>query len=117
TAIGLLERAAPALGGGVYAEPSWYNLGLAAYKLERWRQAADAFGRAAELNGDRAETHFQRGVALHRAGDCAAAIPALELAPGKHQARYYLGRCHEALGNAEAARRELELYRKAQGGG
>jgi tetratricopeptide (TPR) repeat protein len=121
TAIGLLERAAPALGGGLYAEPSWYNLGLAAYKLERWRQAADAFGRAAELNGERIETHFQRGVALHRAGACAEAIPALErtleLAPTKHQARYYLGKCHEALGDAESARRELDLYRKAQGGG
>lgn len=121
SAIALLERAAPALGGGVYAEPSWYNLGLAAYKLERWRQAADAFGRAAGLNPDRVETHFQRGVALHRAGACAEAVPALErtleVAPAKHQARYYLGKCHEALGDLEAARRELELYRKAQNGG
>lgn len=121
TAIGLLERAAPALAGGVYAEPSWYNLGLAAYKLERWRQAADAFGRAAALNPTRVESHFQRGVALHRAGACAEAVPALEraleLAPAKYQARYFLGKCHEALGDAEAARRELALYREAQGGG
>jgi tetratricopeptide (TPR) repeat protein len=119
--IGLLERAAPALAGGAYAEPAWYNLGLAAYKLERWRQAADAFGRAAELNPERVETHFQRGVALHRAGACAEAVPALEraleLAPSKYQARYYLGKCHEALGDAEAARRELELYRRGQSGG
>jgi tetratricopeptide (TPR) repeat protein len=119
--IDLLERAAPALAGGLYAEPAWYNLGLAAYKLERWRQAADAFARAAELNPGRVETHFQRGVALHRAGACAEAVPALErtleLAPSRYQARYFLGKCHEALGDAEAARRELELYRQGQSGG
>jgi tetratricopeptide (TPR) repeat protein len=73
TARELLARAAPQLADGPLAESFWYNLGLAAYKLERWEEAATAFGEAAAINPERPETHLQRGLALHRLSRCAEA--------------------------------------------
>lgn len=121
TARELLARAAPQLGGTPLAEPAWYNLGLASYKLERWTEAADAFAQAATINSGRPETHFQRGMALYRAERCAEAVPALrralELKPERREARYYLAWCLDAVGERDAAAVERELYQKSKPAG
>lgn len=115
-ALELLARAAPELLGTPEAEAAWYNLGLAAYKLELWERAADAFGRAEALNPDRPETHSQRGLALARLDRCAEAVPELErflvLRPDRHEMRYYLARCYEAVGRSEEAAIERGLYQR-----
>jgi tetratricopeptide (TPR) repeat protein len=119
-ALDMLARAAPQLTDGPLAESAWYNLGLAAYKLERWETAAEAFGKAAALNPERPETHLQRGMALHRLGRCADSVAALrkalELRPERREARYYLAECLDALGRREEAARERALYRQGGGG-
>lgn len=120
SALDLLERAAPGLNGTPVAEAAWYNLGLAAYKLERWEQAAEAFAQASDLNPDRPETHSQRGLALARLDRCEEAAPELErylsARPDKHEVRYYLARCYEALGRGADAEREWALYRSWKNG-
>lgn len=117
----LLARAAPALGGTVYAGAAWYNLGLAAFKLERWGEAADAFAEAGALEPQRVEIHYQLGIALHRAGRCAEAIAPLrraaELQPERAATHYYLAECLEMNGERDAANRERELYRRTKSGG
>jgi tetratricopeptide (TPR) repeat protein len=121
TARDLLARAAPGLEGTRFAEAAWYNLGLAAFKLEQWPAAAEAFGEAVRLHPTRADAQFQLGYALHRAERCAEAIApleaALELAPGRNETHYFLAACHSALGDAAAAARESELYRRGKSGG
>jgi len=122
-ALDLLARAAPALERSSYQEPAWYNLGLAAFKLEHWAQAAEAFQHAAALNPERAETAYQLGIALFRAERCADALAplrrAIALTPGKGELHYFLASCYQATGAAADAARELELYRqyKAQKSG
>ncbi len=103
-AIDLLRRAAAELPD---LEPAWYNLGMAAYRLEDWATVADAFGRAGELNPGRAQTFFFRGIALAKLDRCGEAVGALERAaaldPGRALAHYYLAACHRKLGNQAAA--------------
>lgn len=110
----LLARAAPALGGSDYAEPAWYNLGTAAFKLERWEEAAGAFGEALAINPQRGEGHYKQGLALHKLGRWREALAAfsrtLELLPDKKDAHYYLASCHSQLGDAAAAARESALF-------
>lgn len=117
-ALDLLARAAPALVGGPYSEPAWYNLGLAAVRTQNWAQAAAAFEQAARLNGERAETHYQLGMARYQAGECAGAIAplrrALEMAPAKNELRYYLATCLESTGETEEAARHWAAYRRAK---
>ncbi len=113
-----LERAAPRLGGTTLAEAAWYNLGLAAWKLERWERAAEAFGEAAKVRPDRADTHYQRGVALYHLQRWAPAAEALErtlqLDAGRYQAHYFLSACYHALGRSADASRHGNLYRQAR---
>jgi tetratricopeptide (TPR) repeat protein len=113
-AFELLARAAPQLGGTDYAEPSWYNLGTAAFKLERWADAADAFALAIAVNGNRAESHYTRGIALFHLEKCADAVVALkrtlDLAPDRKDAHYYLAGCYAKLGDAAAAARENAIF-------
>jgi len=110
----LLSRAAPQLGNTDYAEPAWYNLGNAAFKLERWDEAARAFTEALTVNPKRVEGHFKRGIALFHLERCGEAVAALrrtlELQPDKRDAHYYLAGCYAKLGDAAAAARENALF-------
>ncbi len=110
-AIDLLRRAAPELPD---LEAAWYNLGMAAYRLEDWTTVVSAFGRAAELNPSRAQTVFFRGLALEKLGRCKEAVAdlerAVELDPDRALAHYYLAACHRELGNRAAAAAALERY-------
>jgi tetratricopeptide (TPR) repeat protein len=115
-ARGLLSRAAPMLDGTPFAEAAWYNLGIAAYRLKLWEQAATAFQEAVVREPDRAESHYQRGMSQYQLGRCTEALVSLqrtlELSPDKYQAYYYLAACHQALGQHEAAERNRQLYRQ-----
>ena len=110
----LLARAAPDLAGSAYAEPAWYNLGTASFKLERWAEAADAFAQALAVNPDRPESLWKRALALHHLERCAEAVTllrtVLERDPAKRDAHYYLSGCYAKLGDAAAAARESALF-------
>ncbi len=110
-AIDLLRRAAPELPA---LEPAWYNLGMAAYRLEDWATVASAFGRAGELNPDRAQTFFFRGIALEKLDRCGEAVAdlkrAAELDPDRALAHYYLAVCYRKQGNQTAAAAALKRY-------
>ena len=110
-ALELLARAAPHF---PRLEAPWFNVGMAAYQLERWSQAAEALGRAVELNPERAAAHFFRGVALMHLERCGEAVEALErgleLDPERTSSHYYLTQCYRVLGQAEAAERHRRLY-------
>ena len=114
-ALDLLKRAAPGL---PELEAAWYNLGMAAYRLEDWAATESGFGRAAELNADRAESFFFRGIALVNLGRCGDAVEplerALELDPDRDLAHYHLAQCYQTLGDAEAAARHRRLYDAAR---
>jgi tetratricopeptide (TPR) repeat protein len=103
-ALTLLERASRELPD---EEIAWFNLGLAALKLERWEAAERALLHATKINPSRAS-------ALQELGRCAEAIEALnrtlELAPDKTEAYYYLYACHAELGNHAAAQEALRRY-------
>jgi tetratricopeptide (TPR) repeat protein len=110
----LLARAAPELAGSGYAEPAWYNLGTANFKLERWAEAADAFAQALAVNPDRPEGLWKRAVALYHLARCSEAVALfgtlLERNPAKRDAHYYLSGCYAKLGDAAAAARESAIF-------
>ncbi len=110
-AIELLRRAAPEL---PELEAAWYNLGMAAYRLEDWETTASAFEHAAALNSERAESFFFRGIALTQLGTCTEAVEALQQAlaldAGRTLAHYYLALCYRKLGDQEAYERHDRLY-------
>lgn len=110
----LLARAAPELKGTDYAEPAWYNLGTAAFKLERWEEAAQALGEAIAVNPARTESHYKRGIALFHLERCQDAVAALqrtlELQPDKKDAHYYLAGCYTKLGDTAAAARHNAIF-------
>lgn len=110
----LLARAAPELADSGYAEPAWYNLGTANFKLERWAEAADAFAQALAVNPDRPEGLWKRAIALYHLERCSEAVALfraiLERNPAKRDAHYYLSGCYAKLGDAAAAARESALF-------
>ena len=110
----LLARAAPELAGTDYAEPAWYNLGTADFKLERWDEAASELGEAIAVNPARVESHYKRGIALFHLERCRDAVAALrrtlELQTDKKDAHYYLAGCYAKLGDAAAAARENAIF-------
>lgn len=114
----LLARAAPELAGSGYAEPAWYNLGTASFKLERWAEAADAFAQAIAVNPERLESHWKRAIALFHLQHCGEAVPILRTVlardPSKRDAHYFLSDCHARLGDPAAAKRELALFNSPQ---
>lgn len=116
-AIDLLRRAAPQL---PKLEPAWYNLGMAAYRLEDWETVATAFGQALELNPGRGPTYFFRGIALVQLERWTEALEALQLAlelePERALAHYYLSLCHSALGDSAAAAAAMERYKAGSEG-
>jgi len=114
-ALGFLERAAAELPD---SEIAWYNLGLAAFRLERFDLAVEALGRAERINPARAEAWFNRGAALQKLDRCVEAVPelrrALELQPELSQAYFYLYVCHRALGDREASDDAYRRYSAGQ---
>ena len=116
TSYELLTRAVGDLEGTPFAEAGWYNLGIAAYRLEQWSDASRAFGRSAELEPGRAETFRQLGIAQFQLGNCSEAVTSLkrasELQPEKHQVFYYLAKCYETLGEPERAAEARQIYNR-----
>lgn len=114
-ALELLQRAAPQFPD---LEPAWFNLGMAAYRVERWATVEQAFARAAELNPQREASYFFRGAALVHLGRCREATAAfersLQLDPGRYQAHYYLAGCYQELGDASASARHRAAYQAAK---
>lgn len=114
-AFELLERAAAGL---PESEITWFNLGLAAIRLERWEAAEQAMLRAVALNPSRVEAHLYRGAALQALERCEEAVVVLKevLAtdPGLSQAHYYLHFCYHALGHYDASQAHLRLYNQAR---
>lgn len=114
-ALELLERAAPAL---PELEACWYNFGMAAFQTEAWQTAASSFAHALELNAERAESAFFRGMALNQLSDCAGSVTALEraleLGIDRRLTHYYLARCYRALGDGISAERHRRLYAESQ---
>jgi len=110
-ALDLLQRAASALPD---SEVAWFNLGVAASRMENWEAAAEALGHAVTLNPERAEGWLNRGIALQNLKRCNEAIPVLEGAlarqAGLGQAHYYLYVCHRNLGDEAAANSHLADY-------
>lgn len=100
-------------------EAAWYNLGMAAYKLEQWRDAADALVKAGKLNSNRPQSALFAGLALVKLNRCAEAVPQLERAlrldPSKVTAHHHLGDCYLKLGNVPEGLKHRELYRRSQG--
>lgn len=114
-ALELLERAAASLPN---EEMAWFNLGMAASRLERWERAAEVLERASELNAGRALTWLNRGAALQNLGRCDEAIVdlerGLELDASLYQTHFYLLMCYSAVGRHEdsaAARRRYDEQR------
>ena len=104
-ALEFFRRASEELG---HLEAVWYNLGFAAYRAERWEEAAEALDRAARLNPERVENAFFSGLALVELKRWEEAIPrlqrTLELDPARSLAHYNLWVCYKSLGReAEAA--------------
>ncbi len=124
-AAGDNERAFEALSrvaqAGSNAEAVWFNLGLAASRLERWSETAEAFRRATEINGERADSHSNLGLALWRLERWAEAVGAFEAAlrlqPDRTTDYYYLGACLAALGEHKRSAEAMGEYRRLRGDG
>ncbi len=110
-AIELLRRAAPEFPD---LEAVWYNLGLAAYRLEDWATVDSALARATELNPERAQSFLYRGLALDKLERCGEAVVELERAlvidANLAIANYYLAVCYRKLGDQGAAAEALARY-------
>ena len=109
-AVGVLARAveaSPAL------EIAWFDLGVAALRLDRWEEAREAFERAGALKPDRPETFLYLGEALlklQRFGEAVAPLRrALALRPALSEAHASLSDCYRSLGEPDQADRELRL--------
>ncbi|MCH9649322.1 MAG: tetratricopeptide repeat protein [Deltaproteobacteria bacterium] len=115
-AFELLERAAPHF---PELEAAWYNLGMAAYRLEKWETVAEAFEKASALNPERPDSIYFAGIGASKLGRCQGAVAllkkALEMDAKRNQAHYYLYDCYRQLGDAAAAARHLEAYRATKG--
>lgn len=113
-AFELLERAAFALPD---SEAAWYNLGLAALKLERWETAESAYRQAVRANPARIDTVLNHAISLANLDRCGEAVPELESvehsAPEMTAALYWLYFCHEKLGNVEQTKKYMLRYRDA----
>lgn len=117
-AAGEVEAAFEQLGPVAEAMPeseeAWFNFALAAFRLERWEEAARAYGHVAELAPEMAEAHRQQGLALYHLERCTPAVEALErglaLDPQHWQTHYFLAQCYQRLGDAERAQDAWNTY-------
>lgn len=111
SAIELLRQAADGL---PEHEIAWYNLGLAAVRLELWSEASAAFERAVALGPDNLVARLNLGTATARAGDCERALVVLDELVAAHpeiwQAHYWRWSCRDAAGDAEGAAEALAAY-------
>lgn len=111
-AIELLERATFALPD---SEPAWYNLGLAALKLERWETAEKAYREAVRTNPARIDAVLNHAISLAHLERCGEAVPELEsverAAPEMTATLYWLYFCHDKLGNVEETTEYMLRYR------
>jgi tetratricopeptide (TPR) repeat protein len=107
----ILKRAASILGENDLA---WFNLGLAASELQRWREAEAAFHRAVTLSPRFVKGLVQRAQArlrLQRIDEAVAdAEAALRLEPDTKAAYLVLYHCEMARGNEKRAREILTRY-------
>jgi len=115
-AYDLLSRA---IGAFQSNEAAWFNLGLAARRLEMWPEAIDAFKRALGIKNSRAMTHSHLATALAALERYAEAVEHLETAlalePDRSTDYYYLSVYYRALGNAtKAAEVRAEYERRRQ---
>ena len=114
-AIELLKRAAFALPD---SEAAWYNLGLAALKLERWETAEKAYREAIRTNPARIDAVLNHAISLANLERCGEAVPELESversAPEMIAALYWLYFCYDKLENAEKTTEYRRLYIDAQ---
>jgi tetratricopeptide (TPR) repeat protein len=110
SAAGLLRRAVQA---SPLLEMAWFDLGVAALRLDRWEEARRAFEKAGALKPDRPETFLYLGEALLKLGRFSEAVTplrrALALRPSMPEAHASLSDCYRRLGDAMEAERELKL--------
>lgn len=110
-ALDFFRRASEELG---HLEAVWYNLGFAAYRAERWEEAAKALDQAAHLNPERVENAFFSGLALVELERWEEAIPrllrTLELDPARRLAHYNLWVCYKSLGREAEASTHRAAY-------
>jgi tetratricopeptide (TPR) repeat protein len=78
----------------------WFNLGLAKFVLEKWKEAADCFQKALHYKPDHALAHYNLGHCHLKRGDRAAAAAEFRLAL---QCRPDLTQAQEALRGLDAA--------------
>ncbi len=113
-AFEVLRRAVELLPG---SDAAWYNLGLAASRLQRWDDAERALGRALEIAPALAVALLERGAVRVRLGRPAEAVAdlerALELQPDLRAAHQFLGLAYAALGDEEKSHEVLERSRPA----
>lgn len=88
----------------------WVMLGRSSMVLQRYTDAADAYGRAAALNGKQAELHSAQGEALVMAANgqvTMAAMAAFERAiardAGEPRARFFMGLALDQQGDRQGA--------------
>lgn len=112
SALEILKRATALLPD---SDLAWFNLGLAAERLERWPEAEAAFESAVSLNPRFAKAVARRGIARLRLGRipeaCADGKRALELQPGLQQARYLLRLCEKTMEDEATAGERLRRDR------
>jgi tetratricopeptide (TPR) repeat protein len=110
-ALPLLRRAVHGL---PKLEAAWYNLGMAAYRVEDWETVDRAFAHAAELQPEREASFFFRGIALGKLERCEESVEALKQAetldPERALTYYYLYFCLDRLGRSDEAKEAYERY-------
>jgi tetratricopeptide (TPR) repeat protein len=96
---------------------SWYNLGLAYSKLERWKDAAAALTKATTLNAANSRAWYFLGQARTKAGDGAGAVTAYEKAIelGVVEAQADIGQAYYAAGKYDEAIEAYKAALKAEG--
>ncbi len=93
------------------AGPVYYNLGLARYELELYREAAEAFHRAVELNREDVDSWYNLGLALKQCHEFSQAeeayLQALALHPEDAEVLYNLACCYK---DSDQVSRAMEVY-------
>ncbi len=91
-------------------EMAWFNLGVSAWRLEKWDEAREAFQKSGSLKPNRAESFLFLGESLRKLNRCEEALPAfrhaVELRPDLREAHAGLAACLRRMGRHDAAARE-----------
>ena len=89
---------------------AWHDLGMAHYRLEQWKAAAEAFERGLELAPGAANLRFKKGMCRLREGRVQEAVEILEqaAAAGLLEAHFQLG-----LISAQPAQRQRRQRQRA----